>query len=75
MVKCQIPNWYTTSTTLTGPESLITVSRHSATARMKWNKQVNIVITVCYYLSRPSNENGVPIRGYRQRMYMKWMEY
>ena len=41
---------------------------------MKWNKQVNIVVMECYYLSRPLNENGVPIRGYRQRMYMKWIE-
>ena len=28
----------------------------------------------CYLKSKPVNENGVPIRGYRQRMFRVWQE-
>lgn len=28
----------------------------------------------CYYRSRPVDENGVPIRGYGQRMFREWRE-
>ena len=43
--------------------------RHLATARMKWNKEVNKVVMECFYRSRPFDEEGKPIRGYRQRMF------
>ena len=37
-----------------------------ATARMKWNKEVNKVVMECFYRSKPFDEEGKPIRGYRQ---------
>ena len=49
-------------------------SRHPATARMMWSKDVNKVVMECYLKSKPVNENGVPIRGYRQRMFRVWQE-
>ena len=48
--------------------------RQYATARVKWSKEVNKVVIECYLRSRPVNENGVPIRGYRQRMFRVWQE-
>ena len=33
-----------------------------------------MVIMECYYLSEPVNENDTPVRGYHQRMSMKWQE-
>ena len=48
--------------------------RHPATARMKWNKEVNKVVMECSYRSRPFDEEGKPIRGYRQRMFREWKE-
>ncbi|XP_068684755.1 uncharacterized protein [Montipora foliosa] len=48
--------------------------RYQATARMQWTKQVNIVVMECYYRNRPVDENGIPIRGYRRRMFREWRE-
>ena len=48
--------------------------RHPATARVKWTKQLNRVVMECYYESRPTDDNGVPLRGYRQRMHKAWRE-
>ncbi len=48
--------------------------RNQATARMKWTKEMNIVVMECFYSANPFDENGVPIRGYRQRMYREWRE-
>ena len=48
--------------------------RHIDTVRKKWNKQVNIAAMECFYLSKPVDENGVPIRGYRQRLHRIWMD-
>ena len=28
----------------------------------------------CYYRSNPIDENGVPLKGYRQKMYTEWLE-
>ena len=42
--------------------------RHHATARMKWSKEISKVIMECFYRSNPFDENGKPIRGYRQRL-------
>ena len=41
--------------------------RHHVTARKKWSKVVNIVVMECYYRSNPIDENGVPLKRYRQR--------
>ena len=48
--------------------------RNQATARMKWTKEMNIVVMECFYSADPFDENGVPIRGYRQRMHKEWPE-
>ena len=46
----------------------------SCTARKKWSKEVNIVVMECYYKSNPIDENSVPLKGYRERMYKEWLE-
>ena len=43
--------------------------RQPATARMKWSKEVNKVVMMCYLKIDPVNENGAPIRGYRKLMF------
>ena len=48
--------------------------RNPVTARMKWNKAINIAVMECYYLSNPMDENNKAIRGYRQRMHRIWNE-
>ncbi|XP_063595812.1 uncharacterized protein LOC134772704 [Penaeus indicus] len=48
--------------------------RNQETAKMKWTKEMNIVVMECFYSADPFDENGVPIRGYRQRMYREWRE-
>ena len=48
--------------------------RHQVTARMKWNKEVNKVVMECFYRSKPFDEAGKPVRGYRQRMFREWRE-
>ena len=44
-------------------------SRHQVTARTKWNKEVNKVVMECFYRSKPFDEEGKPVRGYRQRIF------
>ena len=44
-------------------------SRQPATARLMWKKEVNKVVLECFYRSRPFDEVGKPIRGYRKRMF------
>ena len=51
--------------------------RHLVTAetsRRVWNKELNEIVIECYYKSKPTDEKGVPIRGYKQRMYRAWEE-
>ena len=44
--------------------------RHQTTAtKRKWTKELNVVVMECYFLSNPVDEDGKPIRGYRQRMH------
>ena len=43
--------------------------RQSITSRIRWNKQVNIVVMECFYRSRPFNENGFPV------MLREWKEH
>ena len=51
-----------------GPE------RHPATARVKWNGEVNKVVMECFYRSKLFDKEGKPIRGYRKRMFREWRE-
>ena len=48
--------------------------RHPATVRNKWTKEANIVVMECYYRANPIDESGVPIRGYRRRMFNEWIQ-
>ena len=43
-------------------------------SRRKWSKEINVIITECYFQSKSTDETGIPIRGYRQRMYKAWQE-
>ena len=47
---------------------------HEVTARMKWNKEVNKVVMKCFYRSKPFDEEGKPVRGYRERMFREWRD-
>ena len=40
--------------------------RYQASAKMKWNKELNVAVMECYFLSKPTHENEKPIRGYRR---------
>ena len=42
--------------------------------RMKWSKEINKVVMECYYRSKPMDENGRTVRGYRRRFYRFWRE-
>ena len=48
--------------------------RHYVTARKKWSKELDIVVMECYYRWNPIDKNGVPLKGYRQRMNREWLE-
>ena len=43
---------------------------HQVTARMKLNK----VMMECLYRSKPFDEEGKPVRGYRQGMFREWRD-
>ena len=32
------------------------------------------MVMECSYRLNPIDENGVPLKGYRQRMYREWLE-
>ena len=49
--------------------------RHPATVRTKWSKTVNMIVMECFFRSRPFDNEGKPIRGYRQRMMQEWKEH
>ena len=50
------------------------LGRHQVTARVKWNKEVNKAVMKCFYRSKPFEEEGKPVRGYRQRMFREWRD-
>ena len=50
------------------------LGRHQVTPRMKWNKEVNKVVMERLYRSKPFDEEGKPVRGYRQRMFREWRD-
>ena len=47
---------------------------HPATARVKWNTEVNKLVIQCFYISKLFDEEGKAIRGYRKRMFREWRE-
>ena len=64
------PGRYQASTTVRqgGP------GRYQASAKIKWNKELNIAVMECYFLSKPTDEIGRLVRGYRRRMHNIWKE-
>ena len=42
--------------------------------RQTWTKTLNTAVMECNFLSRPVDEEGKPIRGYRRRMHNVWKE-
>ena len=46
--------------------------RHPSTVRTKWSKTVNMIVMDCFFRSKPFDDEGKPIRGYRQRMMQEW---
>lgn len=48
--------------------------RYVASANMKCNKELNVAVMECYFLSKPTEENERPIRGHRRRMQDIWKE-
>ena len=42
--------------------------------RQTWRKTLNTAVIESYFLNRPVNEEGKPIRGYRRRMRNIWKE-
>ena len=57
-----------TENTVDSVQNLSTNSKH------KWLKTTNVIVMECYYLSKPVNEEGKPVRGYRRRMHGIWKE-
>ena len=47
---------------------------HQVTARMKWNRKINKLVMECFYKSKLFNEEGKPVRRYRQRMFREWRD-
>ena len=50
-------------------------SRHPTTVKTKWSKKVNKIVMECFFRSKPFDDDGKPIRGYRQRMMQEWKEH
>ena len=48
--------------------------RHPATARMRWNKEINKVVMEYFYKSKPFEEEGEPIWAYTPRMFRQWRD-
>ena len=42
--------------------------------RQTWPKTMNTAVMECYFLSRPVDEEGKPVTGYRRRMHNIWKE-
>ena len=49
--------------------------RHPSTVRTKWSKNVNKIVMECFFKSKPFDDDGKPIRGYRQQMMQEWKEH
>ena len=46
--------------------------RHPTTVRTKWSKNVNKIVISCFFRSKPFDDDGKSIRGYRQQMMQEW---
>ena len=43
-------------------------------SRTGFPKKMNVAVMECYFLSRPFDEEGKPMRGYRKQMHNIWKE-
>ena len=50
-------------------------SCHPTTVRTKWSKNVSKIVMECFFRSKPFDDDGKPIRGYKQRMMQEWKEH
>ena len=48
--------------------------RHPTTVRTKWSKNVNKIVMEFFFRRKPFDDDGKPIRGYRQRMMQEWKQ-
>ena len=48
---------------------------HPTTVRTEWSKNVDKIVMECFFRSKPFDDDGKPIRGYRQRMIQEWKEH
>ena len=44
------------------------LGRHHTAARTGWSKEINVALMEGYFLSKPVDESGKPISGYRRKM-------
>ena len=49
--------------------------RHPTTVRTKWSKNVSKIVMECFFRSRPFDDDGNSIRGYRKRILQEWKEH
>ena len=42
--------------------------------RQTWTKTLSTAVMECYFLSRPVDEEGKPVRGYRRKIHNIWTE-
>ena len=48
--------------------------KYNNTERQTWTKTLNTAVMEYYFLRRPVDEEGKPVRGYRRRMHNIWKE-
>ena len=46
--------------------------RYPMIGGMRWSREVNKVVLEYFYRSKSSDEEGRPMKRYRQRMFMQW---
>ena len=57
------------------PGSTAGIRQHPTTVRTKWSNNLNKIVIYCFFRSKPFDDDGKPIRGYRQRMMQEWKEH
>ena len=49
--------------------------RHPTTVRTMWSRNLNNIVMECFFRSKPIDDDGKSIRGYRQQMMQEWKEH
>ena len=50
-------------------------SHNPTTVRTKWSKNVKKIVMESFLRSKPFDDDGKPLRGYRQQMLQRWKEH